>query len=78
MAKIRLNIELTDDGIPVRFTLRDRKFAVRALLDRWQGTGHAYFKLVADDGNLYVIRHDLEENEWEMVLMEALPHGAGR
>lgn len=71
MAKIRLNVELTDDGIPVRFTLREKRFAVRAMLDRWDGADHTYFKVVADDGNLYVIRHDLEENEWEMVLMEA-------
>lgn len=73
MAKIRVNIELSSDGIPVSFSLRERIFTVRAVLDRWGGEDHAYFKLTASDGNLYVIRHDLEDNEWEMVLMEAVP-----
>lgn len=76
MAKIRLNVEITSsDGIPVSFALGERTFAVRAMLDRWEGADHAYFKLIADDGNLYVLRHDLTENEWEMVLMEALHKG---
>jgi hypothetical protein len=72
MTKIRLNIELSSDGVPVSFALRERIFTVRAMLDRWEGANHAYFKLIASDGNLYVIRHDMEDNEWEMVLMEAV------
>ena len=72
MAKIRVNIELSSDGIPVSFSLRERIFTVRAVLDRWGGVDHAYFKLTASDGNLYVIRHDREDNEWEMVLMEVV------
>jgi len=77
MTKIRLNIELSSDGVPVSFALRERIFTVRAVLDRWFGADHAYFKLIASDGNLYVIRHDLEDNEWEMVLMEAVPRARG-
>ena len=41
-------------------------------MDRWHGANHAYFKLIADDGNLYVIRHDAETNTWEMVMSETL------
>lgn len=60
-------------GLPLSFTLLERKFMVRELLDSWHGVDHAYFKLVADDGNLYVLRHDLERDEWEMVLTETIP-----
>ncbi len=77
MTKIRLNIELSSDSVPASFALRERIFTVRAVLDRWYGADHAYFKLIASDGNLYVIRHDLEDNEWEMVLMEAVPRARG-
>ena len=73
MAKITVNTELSSDGIPVSFSLRERIFTVRAVLDRCGGADHAYFKLTGTDGNLYVIRHDMEDNEWEMVLMEAVP-----
>lgn len=73
MAKISLYVELSDAGLPLSFTLRERTFTVRELLDSWQGTDHTYFKMIADDGNLYVIRHDREENVWELVLMEVIP-----
>ena len=35
---------------PEAFWLRDRRVAVRAILDRWYGEDHAYFKLVGEDG----------------------------
>ena len=59
------------DERPAAFTLGTRKFLVRAIVDRWYGEDHSYFKLIADDGNLYVIRHDRTKDEWELVLMEA-------
>lgn len=72
MAKILLRVQTSSgENMPIAFTLRDRLFRVKAMLDHWQGSDHAYYKIIADDGNLYVLRHDLEENEWEMVLMEA-------
>lgn len=76
MAKTLLKVETSAGvaiaGLPVSFTLLERKFTVRELMDSWHGVDHAYFKLVADDGNLYVIRHDLERDEWEMVLTETV------
>lgn len=58
------------DERPVAFTLKERTFRVEKVLDRWYGADHAYFKVLADDGITYTIRHDLERNEWEMVMME--------
>jgi hypothetical protein len=61
-----------DDTRPVSFSVGDRLFLTRAIIDAWHGVDHTYVKLVANDGNLYVLRHDLETDAWEMVLMEAL------
>ncbi len=77
MAKI--HVELAEHNgenikLPVAFTLLDRTFRVREVVDQWWGSDHTYCKLVADDGNIYVIRHDLESDVWEMVLMEAGGH----
>ncbi len=75
MAKIRVEMEsrAEDEGArrPAAFTLLGRTFRVREVVDQWWGSDHTYCKLVADDGNIYVIRHDLESDTWEMVLMEA-------
>jgi len=60
------------DERPISFTVVDRRFEVREILDQWQGEDHTYFKLFADDKNLYILRHDKEADEWEMVMMDAL------
>jgi hypothetical protein len=55
---------------PQAFTLGERTFQVTEILDRWLGEDHAYFKLRADDGNLYLIRYDQRADNWELVLTE--------
>jgi hypothetical protein len=61
------------DERPVEFTLGPTTRRVREIVDRWYGEDHAYFKVIADDGNLYLIRHDLVAGEWELTLTETLP-----
>lgn len=61
------------DERPTSFTLGDRTFQVREILDSWQGEDHAYFKLMADDGNLYLLRHDRAADTWELMMTETLP-----
>jgi len=54
------------DERPVRFRLGDRDYFVEELLDQWYGPDDTYFKIRADDGNLYILRHRLaaEEDSW--------------
>lgn len=59
------------DERPVTFALRDKTFLVEEIVDRWYGEAYDYYKLIADDGNLYVLRRDRTEDRWELVLMEA-------
>ena len=56
------------DERPTAFTHEGHTFQVLEIVDRWYGEDHAYFKLIADDGNLYVIRHDRESDTWELVM----------
>ena len=65
------------DERPVAFTLGERTLQVREVVDRWYGEEHAYFKLLAEDGNLYLVRHDTVADEWELVMFEALSPGGG-
>ena len=58
------------DERPVAFRLGGRRIGVREVLDRWRGEGHAYFKLVGEDGTLYIIRQDRLSDTWELILME--------
>ena len=46
------------DERPVRFWLDERAFLVEEVLDQWYGPSAAFFKVRADDGNLYILRQD--------------------
>jgi hypothetical protein len=46
------------DERPIRFQLDDNDYMVEELLDQWYGPSDAFFKVRADDGNLYILRQD--------------------
>lgn len=56
---------------PRRFYLRNRCFQVQELLDCWLGPGHRFFKVVADDGHVYILRHDTGHDLWELTMFAA-------
>lgn len=58
------------DERPLAFRHGGRQVRVADIVDRWYGPDHAYFKLLGDDGALYLIRHDQETDGWELILME--------
>ena len=52
---------------PLRFRSYEkdaRTFEVQEVMDQWYGPGYRCFKVRADDGNLYVLRHDESEDFW--------------
>jgi hypothetical protein len=53
---------------PRRFTLGARRVEVVEILDRWLDPEHRYFKLLGDDGDLYILKNDAETDSWEMTL----------
>jgi hypothetical protein len=53
---------------PVRFWLNERSWAVEEILDRWYGRTDTFFRVRADDQNLYILRHSGTSNsgEWSL------------
>lgn len=51
---------------PRAFTLGERRFEVRELLDRWLAPTHRYFKVRVDDGRVFILRYDEGTREWEL------------
>ena len=60
---------------PQAFWLGERRIEVQAILDRWLAPDHRYFKLQADDGDTYILRHDTATGEWEMTMYRACDPG---
>jgi hypothetical protein len=57
------------DERPLRFRPQSAGAPAREvleILDRWYGVGYRCFKVKADDGNLYVLRHLESEDVWEL------------
>jgi hypothetical protein len=56
------------DERPVRFWLHERLYQVEEVVDRWYGPEDAFFKVRADDGNLYILRQkrSAPENTWQL------------
>lgn len=57
------------DQHPIRFRLDDREYFVEEIIDQWYGPEHIFFKLRANDGNIYILRHrtSTPEGEWELI-----------
>jgi hypothetical protein len=56
------------DERPLRFSFADMPDAqvieVKEVLDQWYGIGYHCFKVLADDGNFYILRHQQAEDSW--------------
>jgi hypothetical protein len=60
---------------PMQFTFRGRKLTVLKLLDRWYGPDHSYFKLLANDNKIYLMRYDHDDDLWTMEKILGLQSG---
>jgi len=51
---------------PRAFSLGEQRLQVASVLDRWLAPEYRYFKVAANDGNTYILRHDETRDEWEL------------
>ena len=51
---------------PLALWLGERRLNVRAIVDRWFAPTQRWFKVDADDGHTYVLRHDESTGRWEL------------
>ena len=56
---------------PRAFLLGDRRVEVKQVIDRWLAPDHRYFKVVGNDGQTYIIRHDPYADRWELTTFQA-------
>lgn len=60
------------DERPLRFSLPvdppqgGPSFEVREILEQWYSPDHQGFKVLADDNNVYVLRHHTPEDIWTL------------
>ena len=54
------------DERPQRFSFRGRDFVVDEVDDQWYSPAAIYFRVRANDGNFYVLRHDEVQDSWTL------------
>lgn len=52
---------------PTLFFLRSRRVSVKDILDRWYGADHDFFKVLGDDGKVYLLKWQRFTDEWFLV-----------
>ncbi len=74
MKKIPIRVECSaghrGEQIPHTFHLKDRDIEVVEVFDSWLALDHRYFKVKGHDGGLYILRHDVPAEEWEVTFSE--------
>jgi hypothetical protein len=54
------------DERPLRFEMKETVREIRAVIDQWYAPDAKWFKVEADDGHRYVLRHSLEDDSWTL------------
>ena len=55
---------------PVAFQFHDRRYKVREVVDRWYGEGAIYYKVKADDGNIYLLKYEEGQDCWDIIFYQ--------
>lgn len=59
------------DERPVRLHMGAQTLEVVAIEDRWYSPGATIFRIVADDGDRYVLRHEEAQDVWTLIAYRA-------
>ena len=62
------------DERPVRLHLGTHTYEVRAIEDRWYHPGATIFRILTDDGDRYILRHEEAQDVWTLVAYRAGTH----
>jgi hypothetical protein len=54
------------DERPLRLKLQDDSREILAIEDRWYSPGATYFRVLAEGGDRYVLRHEEAQDVWSL------------
>jgi hypothetical protein len=51
---------------PLSFTADEQRREVRSIISRWAEPDRDFFKVIADDGRVYILSWDRKSDQWFM------------
>ena len=58
---------------PRRIMMGKRKIEIKEIQDQWLSPDHRYFKVLGDDNDVYILRHDSQSWNWDLTFYKAQP-----
>ncbi len=59
------------DEEPRSFFLGEREITIHTILDRWLDPDYRYFKVRGSDDGIYILRHDIVHQRWELTMYDS-------
>ena len=70
MIKVEFCSKLQTKERPVAFQVCDRRYRIKEIVDRWYGVGEVFFKVEADDNNIYLLKYEEGQGCWDLVFYQ--------
>ena len=70
MIKVEFCSKLQTKERPVAFQVCDRRYRIKEVVDRWYGVGEIFFKVEADDNNIYLLKYEEGQGCWDLVFFQ--------
>ena len=70
MIKVEFCSKLKTKERPVAFQVCDRRYRIKEIVDRWYGVGEVFFKVEADDNNIYLLKYEEGQGCWDLVFFQ--------
>ena len=55
---------------PIASQFCNRQYKVKEVVDRWYGEGAVYYKVEADDDNIYLLKYEEGQGCWDLVFYQ--------
>ena len=70
MIKVEFCSKLQTKERPVAFQVCDRRYRIKEIVDRWYGVGEVFFKVEADDANIYLLKYEEGQGCWDLIFYQ--------
>ena len=70
MIKVEFCSKLQTKERPVAFQVCDRRYRIKEIVDRWYSAGEVFFKVEADDNNIYLLKYEEGQGCWDLVFFQ--------
>ena len=70
MIKVEFCSKLRTKERPVAFQVCDRRYRIKEIVDQWYGVGEVFFKVEADDNNIYLLKYEEGQGCWDLIFFQ--------